>query len=88
MKKPPLIYLTINDKHYRAIDPQRALAIAKRLSSGIGAYKVRVIYGKMQISKRKKEAIENTGKYKSAKEARKAIVAFLNKDLWIAGKNL
>lgn len=83
----PKTYLTINNKHYRAIEPQKALTIAKRLNNGIGAYKVRVIYGQTQISKRKKETIENIGKYKSAKEARKAIVAFLNKDLWIVGKN-
>lgn len=83
MKTTPITYLTINDKHYRAVNPQKALTIAKRLSSGKGAYKVRVIYGKMQISKRKKETIENIGKYKSAKEARNAILAFLNKDLWI-----
>ncbi len=87
MKKPPLTYLTINNKHYRAIEPQKALTIAKRLSSGIGAYKVRVIYGQIQISKRKKETIENIGKYKSAREAKKAIVAFLNKDLWIANSH-
>lgn len=86
-KTTPKTYLTINNKHYRAVNPQKALTIAKRLSNGIGAYKVRVIYGKTQISKRKKETIENTGKYKSAKEAKKAILAFLNKDLWLSGKN-
>lgn len=83
MKKTPTIYLTINNKHYRAVKPQKALEIAKRLSRGVGTYKVRVIYGRTQISKRKKETIENIGKYKSAKEARNAIQAFLNKDLWI-----
>lgn len=82
-KTVPKTYLTINNKYYRAIEPQKALTIAKRLSSGIGAYKVRVIYGQTQISRRKKETIENAGKYKSAKEARNAILAFLNKDLWI-----
>ncbi len=83
----PKTYLTINNKHYRAINPQKALIIARRLSRGIGDYKIRVIYGKKQISPRKKETIENIGKYKTAKEAKNAILAFLNKDLWIVGKN-
>ncbi|MBU3979139.1 hypothetical protein KKE68_05575 [Patescibacteria group bacterium] len=83
----PKTYLTINNKHYRAINPQKALIIARRLSDGIGEYKVHVVYGKKQISPRKKETIENLGKYKSAKEAKNAILAFLNKDLWIASKN-
>lgn len=83
MRTTPKTYLTINNKHYRAIDPQKALVIARRLSRGIGDYKVHVVYGKEQISPRKKETIENMGKYKSAKEARTAILAFLNKDLWI-----
>lgn len=79
----PKTYLTINNKNYRAINPQKALIIARRLNRGVGEYKVHVVYGKKQISPRKKETIENTGKYKSAKEAKIAILAFLNKDLWL-----
>jgi hypothetical protein len=80
----PKTYLTINEKTYRAINPQKALAIAQKLQTGVGDYKVHVIYGREQISKRKKETIENEGKYKSAKEARRAIVAFLDETLWIS----
>lgn len=85
--KIPKTYLTINKKTYRAINPQKALKVAKKLSNGIGTYKVHVIYGKEKISPRKSETIENSGKYKSAKDARRAILAFLNRDLWIADKN-
>jgi hypothetical protein len=79
----PKTFLTINKKLYRAIKPERALAIAKKLSSGQGIYKVHTIYGKEQISKRKTVIVENEGKYYSAKEARMAIFAFLDRSLWI-----
>lgn len=79
----PKTYLSINKKLYRAINPEKALSIAKKLSSGIGLYKVHVIYGKEQISKRKFITIENEGKYKSARETRHAIMAFLDKSLWM-----
>jgi hypothetical protein len=82
--KIPKTYLTINKKQYRAIDPQKALAIGKKLNKGVGKYKVHVVYGTQQISLRKKETVENIGEYKSAKEARVAILAFLNRDLWIS----
>lgn len=79
----PKTYLSINKKLYRAINPEKAVAVAKKLSSGIGTYKVHVIYGKEQISKRKFITVENEGKYKSAKETRQAILAFLDKSLWM-----
>lgn len=75
--------MTINKSVYRAIDPEKALSLAKQLSNGFGRYKVHVIYGKEQVSKRKVEKIENVGKYSSAKEARQAIEAFLDKTLWL-----
>jgi hypothetical protein len=81
--KEPKTFLTINKKLYRAINPQKALAIAKKLTSGVGMYKVHVIYGREQISKRKTVTIENEGKYKNAKEARLAITAFLDSTLWM-----
>lgn len=81
--KEPKTFLTINKKLYRAIDPRKALAIAKKLTSGNGLYKVHVIYGKEQISKRKTVTVENAGKYKTAKEARIAIIAFLDSALWM-----
>jgi hypothetical protein len=81
--KEPKTFLTINKKLYRAIDPRRALAVAKKLTTGQGIYKVHVIYGKEQISKRKTVTVENEGKYKSAKEARIAIRAFLDSTLWM-----
>src|SRR5258707_727271 len=83
LPESPKTYLTINKKIYRAINPEKALRVAKKLSNGVGRYKVHVIYGKEQISKRKIETIENVGKYKRAKEARLAIEAFLDKSLWI-----
>jgi hypothetical protein len=79
----PKTYLTINKKIYRAINPQKALAVAKRLKTGEGLYKVHVIYGQHNISKRKKETIDNLGSYTTAKEAKRAIYAFLDKHLWI-----
>lgn len=79
----PKTFLTINKKLYRAIKPDRALSVAKKLSSGKGVYKVHVIYGKEQISKRKTVTIENEGKYYSAKEAKQAILAFLDSSLWM-----
>jgi hypothetical protein len=79
----PKTFLTINKKLYRAINPERALEIAKKLTTGQGIYKVHMIYGKEQISKRKTITIENEGKYYSAKEARTAILAFLDRSLWI-----
>ena len=79
----PKVYLSINKKQYRAINPEKALIIAKRLSTGLGRYKVHVIYGKEQISKRKFITIENEGKYVSARETKRAIKAFLDKSLWI-----
>jgi hypothetical protein len=86
-KKPPLkepkTFLTINKKLYRALDPSRAIAIAKKLTTGVGIYKVHVIYGKEQISKRKTITVENEGKYNKAKEARIAILAFLDSTLWM-----
>lgn len=85
-KKGPLepkIYLSINKTVYRAINPEKALEISKKLGTEFGTYKVHVIYGKEQISKRKVITIENEGKYKSAKETKQAIVAFLDKSLWM-----
>jgi hypothetical protein len=79
----PKTFLSINKKLYRAVTPERALAIAKKLTTGQGMYKVHTIYGKEQISKRKSVTVENEGKYSSAKEARMAIVAFLDRSLWI-----
>lgn len=84
LKQEPKTFLTINKKLYRALKPERALAVAKKLSSGKGLYKVHVIYGKEQISKRKTLTVENEGKYYSAKEARHAIIAFLDSGLWLA----
>jgi len=81
-KREPVAYLTINKKSYRKVKPQKALSIAKKLKKGIGTYKVHIVYGKQRISKRKTEVIENAGKFSTAKEARKAILAFLDKDLW------
>ena len=81
--KAPKTFLTINKKLYRAIAPDKALAIAKKLTTGQGIYKVHTIYGKEQISKRKSVTIENEGKYHSAKEARLAIHAFLDRSLWM-----
>lgn len=82
-RKEPKTFLTINKKIYRALDPSRAIAIAKELTKGDGIYKVHVIYGKEQISKRKSVVVENEGKYNSAKEARLAILAFLDNTLWM-----
>jgi hypothetical protein len=82
--KEPKTFLTINKKLYRAIDPDKALTIAKKLKSGRGTYKVHVIYGKEQISKRKIVTIENEGNYNSAKEASLAIRAFLDSTLWVS----
>lgn len=82
-KIEPKVYLTINKKLYRAINPQKAIIIAKRLNTGIGNYRVHVIYGREQISKRKIINIENAGKYKTAERAKNAIFAFLNEDLWL-----
>lgn len=84
----PKTYLSINKKLYRAIDPEKALEVAKELDTGTGIYKIRVIYGEEQISKRKKETIENEGSYESAREARLAIKAFLDKGLWISENGL
>lgn len=81
--KEPRTFLTINKKLYRAIKPDRALTIAKKLTSGQGTYKVHVIYGKEQISKRKTITVENEGIYHYAKEARMAIMAFLDHTLWM-----
>lgn len=80
----PKTFLTINHKQYRAISPIKALTISKKLKKGTGRYRVHVVYGEKYISPRKKEKIENTGIYSSAKEAKQAIIAFLNKDLWIS----
>jgi len=81
--REPKTFLTINKKLYRAINPERAIAIAKKLTTGQGIYKVHTIYGKEQISKRKSVTVENEGKYYSAKDARMAILAFLDRSLWI-----
>lgn len=83
----PRTYLIINKKYYRALIPEKALEVAKRLSSGRGSYKVRVVYGEAQAGRRKKELVENVGRYKSAREAKNAIMAFLNKDLWVVDEN-
>lgn len=83
IKIEPKVYLSINKKLYRAINPAKALSIAKKLSSGEGKYKVHVIYGREQISKRKIETIDNHGKFQNAKDARSAIFAFLDEDLWM-----
>ena len=82
LPKTPKVYLTVNKKVYRAINPEKALTIAKKLNNGIGRYKVHVIYGREQISKRKIESIENIGKYTNARDARIAIEAFLDRTLW------
>lgn len=79
----PKIYLSINKTVYRAINPEKALQVAKKLGTGLGTYKVRVIYGKEQISTRKVITVENEGKYTSAKETKQALMAFLDKSLWI-----
>jgi hypothetical protein len=79
----PKIYLSINNTVYRAINPEKALDIAKKLGKELGNYKVHVIYGKEQISKRKVITVENEGKYRSAQETKQAIVAFLDKTLWM-----
>jgi len=79
----PKIYLTINSTLYRAIKPDKALAIAKQLSAGLGTYKVHVIYGREQVSKRKLITVENEGKYTNAQETKQAIKAFLDKSLWM-----
>ncbi len=79
----PKTYLTINNKLYRAINPEKALGLAKKLKTGEGLYKVHVIYGKQKISKRKIETVENLGKYSTAKEAKQAIYAFLDQTLWL-----
>jgi hypothetical protein len=79
----PKIYLTINEKVYRAMSPEKALAIGKTLTGGVGNYKIHVIYGKERISKRKLEAVENKGKYESAREAKQALLAFLDESLWV-----
>jgi hypothetical protein len=79
----PKIYLSINKTVYRAINPEKALEIAKKLGKGFGIYKVHVIYGKEQISKRKTITVENEGKYTSEQETKQAILAFLDKSLWM-----
>lgn len=84
LPETPKTYLTINKKVYRAINPEKALEIAKKLGKGNGKYKVHVIYGKEQISKRKVENVENIGKYATALEAKQAIEAFLDKSLWLS----
>lgn len=80
----PKTYLRINKKQYSAIKPEEALEVAKKLDKGTGDYQVHVVYGEERISKRKREKIENEGKYESAKEARLAIKAFLDKSLWVS----
>ncbi len=80
--KIPKTYISINKKSYRAVSPQKAISIARKLHNGIGRYKVHVVYGIEQISKRKIETIENKGDYKTANEAKQAILAFLDKSLW------
>ena len=79
----PKTYLTINKKLYRAIKPEKAISLAKKLKTGEGIYKVHVIYGKEKVSKRKIEVVENRGKYQKAKEAKQAIYAFLDQSLWM-----
>lgn len=79
----PKTYLSINKKLYRAINPEKALEVAKKLDTGTGIYKIRVIYGREQISKRKVDTIENVGKYESGREAKQAILAFLDQSLWM-----
>lgn len=83
LKQEPKTFLTINKKLYRALKPNRALAVAEKLSSGTGLYKVHVIYGKEQISKRKHITVDNAGKYTTAEEAKRAIKAFLDATLWL-----
>ena len=78
----PKIFISVNKKIYRAITPEKAKIIAKKLGTGTGKYKVHVIYGQTIISKRKKEVVENEGKYNTAREARQAIVAFIDESLW------
>jgi hypothetical protein len=82
-KQEPKTFLTINKKLYRCLKPDKALAVADKLSHGNGIYKVHVIYGKEQISKRKQITIDNVGKYTTAKEAKLAIKAFLDSSLWL-----
>ncbi len=83
LRQEPKTFLTINKKLYRALKPDKALAVAEKLSTGKGMYKVHVIYGREQISKRKQLTIENAGKYTTAKEAKVAIKAFLDRTLWM-----
>ena len=85
MKKiEPKVYLTINRKQYKAINPDEALEVSKELVAGSGSYKVHVIYGEEKVSKRKRITVENEGKYESAKETKQAIKAFLDKSLWMS----
>lgn len=79
----PKVYLTINKTLYRAINPEKAKDVAKKLGKEFGTYKVHVIYGKERISKRKVITVENEGEYKSAQETKQAILAFIDKSLWI-----
>lgn len=79
----PKIYLSINKTVYRAINPEKAIDVAKKLGKDLGTYKVHVIYGKEKISKRKSITVENEGKYTTAQETKQAILAFLDKTLWM-----
>jgi hypothetical protein len=82
-KIEPTTYLTINKTLYKAINPEKALEIAKQLRKELGTYKVHVIYGTERISKRKSVTVENEGKYTTAQETKQAIMAFLDKSLWL-----
>lgn len=82
-KIEPTTNLTINKTLYKAINPEKALEIAKQLRKELGTYKVHVIYGTERISKRKSVTVENEGKYTNAQETKQAIVAFLDKSLWL-----
>ncbi len=85
MKKiEPKVYLTINRKQYKGINPDKALEVSKRLGTDDGSFKVHVVYGTERISKRKTITVENEGKYRSPQETKQALKAFLDKSLWMA----
>ncbi len=85
MKKiEPKVYLTINRKQYKAINPDQALEVSKDLGTANGSFKVHVIYGTERVSTRKTITVENEGKYQSPKETKQALKAFLDKSLWMS----
>lgn len=79
----PKVYLSINKTVYRAINPEKAIEVARQLGKDLGTYKVHVIYGKEKISKRRIITVENEGRYTTAQETKQAILAFLDKTLWM-----